>query len=79
MISSGLIYDQLSYGGLLWYIPLELGAQNIEALCGFWGLLWWLRWSRICLHCWRPGLNPGVRKIQYSCLENAMDRGAWQV
>ena len=51
MISSGLIYDQLSYGGLLWYIPLELGAQNIEAFCGFLGLPWWLRWSRICLHC----------------------------
>ena len=51
MISSGLIYDQLSYGGLLWYIPLEVGAQNIEAFCGFLGLPWWLRWSRICLHC----------------------------
>ena len=32
----------------------------------------------------RPGFNPWVRKIegngnplQYSCLENAMDRGAW--
>ena len=62
MISSGLIYDQLSYGGLLWYIPLELGAQNIEAFCGFGGLPWWLRW---CLHCWRLGFNPGVGKIHW--------------
>ena len=65
MISSGLIYDQLSYGGLLWYIPLEVGAQNIEAFGGFWGLPWWLRWSRICLHCWRPGFNRGVGKIHW--------------
>ena len=37
--------------------------------------------------CGRPGLDPWVRKIpggghgnplQYSCLENPMDRGAWQ-
>ena len=58
-------YDQLSYGGLLWYIPLELGAQNIEAFCGSFGLPWWLRWSRICLQCRRPGFNPGVGKIHW--------------
>ena len=43
---------------------------------------------RICLQCWRPGFNPWVRKfpwrgngnpLQYSCLENSMDRGTWQV
>ena len=37
--------------------------------------------------CGRPGFNPWVRKIpgvendnpsQYSCLDNPMDRGAWQ-
>ena len=29
-----------------------------------------------------PGRSPGERNgnsLQYSCLENAMDRGAWQV
>ena len=41
----------------------------------------------ICLQCRWPGFNPWVGKIpgeengnplQYSCLENPMDRGAWQ-
>ena len=40
---------------------------------------------RICLQCRRPGFNPWVGKIpgegnlplQYSCLKNSMDRGAW--
>ena len=41
---------------------------------------------RICLPCRRHGFYPWVRKIpwkrkqnplQYSCLENPMDRGAW--
>ena len=26
---------------------------------------WWLRWSRICLQCRRPGFNPWVRKIPW--------------
>ena len=48
----------------------------------FVGLPWWLR---VCLQCRRP--CSWVRKIpwrresnplQYSCLENSMDRGAWQ-
>ena len=43
--------------------------------------------SRICLQCRRPGFNPWVGRslgegnsnsLQYSCLENSMDRGAWQ-
>jgi len=43
--------------------------------------------KKICLQCRRPGFNPWVRKmpwrrewlpLQYSCLENSMDRGAWQ-
>ena len=47
----------------------------------------YLRCARICLRCWRPGFNFWVGKIpgeengnplQYSYLENAMDRGAWQ-
>ena len=41
----------------------------------------------ICLQCGRPGFDPWVGKIpwrrkgnplQYSCLENPMDSGAWQ-
>ena len=41
----------------------------------------------ICLQCGRPGFDPWVGKIhwrkkwqplQYSCLENPTDRGAWQ-
>ena len=49
---------------------------------------WWLKWFfRTCLRCRRPGFNPWIGKIpcrkefnplQYSCLENSMDRGAWQ-
>ena len=40
----------------------------------------------VCLQCGRPGFNPWVGKtpgegngnpLQYSCLENPMDRGAW--
>ena len=48
---------------------------------------WWLRRLSICLQCGRQcGFNPWVRKVpgegngnplQYSCLENPMDRGAW--
>ena len=49
------------------------------------GLSWWLRQSRICLQCRRPGFHPWIGKVpwrrghplQYSCLENSMDRGAW--
>ena len=50
-------------------------------------LPWWIRQSRICLQCGRPGFNPWVGKIPwrrgwpstpYSCLENSMERGAWQ-
>ena len=45
-----------------------------------------LEWVSVCLQCGRPGFNPWVRKspgegngnpLQYSCLENPMDRGAW--
>ena len=40
----------------------------------------------ICLQCERPGFDPWVGRfpgegngnpLQYSCLENPMDRGAW--
>ena len=29
------------------------------------GLLWWLRWWRICLQCGRPGFDPWVGKIPW--------------
>ena len=44
-------------------------------------------WQSICPQCGRPGFDPWVGKIpgegngnplQYSCLENPMDKGAWQ-
>ena len=49
-------------------------------------LPWWLRWYSVCLQCGRLGFNPWVRRhpgegngnpLQYYCLENPMDRGAW--
>ena len=52
--------------------------------CLYTGLPWW-QWS-ICLQCRRPGSIPGSGRspgngngypLQYSCLENSMDRGAW--
>ena len=62
IISNGLM---TTYGGAMWYIPLELGSQNIEAFCGSFGLPSWLRWSRIRLQCRRPGFYPGVGKIHW--------------
>ena len=47
---------------------------------------WLLRWQRICLQCRDRGLIPGLGRalgegngnpLQYSCLENSMDRGPW--
>jgi len=47
----------------------------------------WLRWWRVCLQCKRPGSIPGSGRspgegsgklLQYSCLENPVDRAAWQ-
>ena len=43
--------------------------------------------GKLCLQCRRPGFDPWVGKIpgegngyplQYSCLENPIDRGVWQ-
>jgi len=44
------------------------------------GLPLWVRWWRSCLH-WGSGRSPGEGNgypLQYSCLENSMDRGVWQ-
>ena len=46
----------------------------------------WIRWWRICLHCRKPGVLPGLGRspggghgnpLPCSCLENPLDRGAW--
>ena len=63
----------------------------IGYLCAFkWGFPWWLRWSGIRLQCRScrdvdslpgGGRSPGGghgNPLQYSCLENSMDRGAWR-
>ena len=52
------------------------------------GLSWWLGIREAACQCCRHKFGPWVRKIpwrrkwqstlQYSCLENLMDRGAWQ-
>ena len=52
------------------------------------GLPWWLGIKEASCECCRHRFGPWVRKIpwrrkwqstlQYSCLENLMDRGAWQ-
>ena len=52
----------------------------------FFGLPWWLSGKESTFQCRRCKLDPWIEKIswrrkwqplQYSCLENPMDRGAW--
>ena len=52
-----------------------------------WHFYYLLRSYRICLQCRRPGSFPELRRslggrhgnlLQYSCLGNLMDRGAWR-
>ena len=65
----------------------QLSRSNLVVPPVFPGLPWWLRGLNVCLHCGKPRFNPWVGKIlwwrkwqptQYSCLENPMDRGAWE-
>ena len=51
------------------------------------GLLWWLNSKESAYRAGDPGSIPGLGRylrgghgnpLQYSCLENSMDRGAWQ-
>ena len=68
-----------------WAPHLYLFSGDISSI----GLPQWLSW-RVCLQCRRcrrHGFNTWFRKIswrrhgnplQYSCLENPMDRGAWR-
>ena len=55
-------------------------------LHGHSGILWWLRWQRVCLQCEDLGSIPGLGRspregngnpLLYSCLEDPMDGGAW--
>ena len=64
------------------------GLWDSGILATIWsGLPWWLRWQRICIQCRSPKFDLWGRKspgkgngspLQYFCLENSMDRGAWQ-
>ena len=40
-------------------------SYEICNLCLWTGLPWWLRWSRICLQCGRPGFDRWVGKIPW--------------
>ena len=49
-------------------INLFPNAHQYFSISSLWyskGLLWWLRWQRICLQCGRPGFDPWVRKIPW--------------
>ena len=75
----------ISPGGIMY--STMTGVKNIVLY--IWkllleGLPWWLRWQRICLQMQETRFNPQVgssrhgNPLQCSCLENPMDRGAWQ-
>ena len=54
-----------------WVPVLFESIKNVPTVGLFWKWLpWWLRWSRICLQCGRPGFDPWVGKIPW--------RGEWQ-
>ena len=64
--------------------PLEKGQATHPSILG---LPWWLRYKDSTCNAGdlgsipRTGRFPGKRNgypLQYSCLENSMDRGAWQ-
>ena len=73
--------------------PGLVKKELLEALCGqlakFEGLLWWFSGKEFACHAGDsgdtgsiPGLgtSPGggsSSPLQYFCLENSMDRGAW--
>ena len=58
-----------------------------RGLLGHRGLPWWLSGKESACYAEDLGSNPGPGRspgegngspLQYSCLENSMDRGAWQ-
>jgi len=44
---------------------LIIGVYDFYRIVFIIGLLWWLRWQRICLQCRRLGFNSWVRKIPW--------------
>ena len=53
-----LILSSSQYSRIIYFL-FEFLAYSLR------GVPWWLRWSRICLQCRRPGFNPWVRKIPW--------------
>ena len=58
-----------------------------EVYTAYMGLPWWLRGNESACNAGDPGSVPGSGRspgrgngnpLQYSCLENRMDRGAWR-
>jgi len=73
------------------YTPLSFCFFNVAfisvVLCKKVGLPWWLSSKESACNAWATGFIPGSGRspggghgtpLQYSCLENSMDRGAWQ-
>ena len=70
------------------YFMLILSPVIVISPCISWGFPGGKDSTYQCRRCKRHGFDPWVRKIswsrkwhplQYSCLENSMDRGVWQV
>ena len=68
-----------------WLLRITINSLHMLGHLLYHLLQWWLRWRRICLQgrISIPGLGrpPGEvngNPLQYSCLENPMDRGAWR-
>ena len=64
-----------------WCAAIHGVAKSRTQMSDFTSLhFWWLKPLRICLQHRRSGRSPAERNgypLQYSCLENSMDRGAW--
>ena len=67
---------------------VERGKRDLLASASlYWGLHWWLSGKKSTCNAGDVGLIPGSRRspggrngnlLQYSCLKNSIDRGAWQ-
>ena len=66
----------------------EVSGEETEIRMKENGLPWWSDNKESLCSAGDPDLNPGVRRspgegndnpLQYSCLENSLDRGAWRV
>ena len=66
----------------------EVSGEETEIRMKENGLPWWSDSKESLCSAGDPDLNPGVRRspgegndnpLQYSCLENSLDRGAWRV